>query len=350
MRRVLKIAAAVVVFFGLISPASGQIIFEHVDNNDPTLTGFPSTAEHWFKLEPAPGVDVFAFGVINDGGIDAWAVDGDAPNNRTIQYFHFPTASTVAQGNTSGWTLRLNLRVVDVDDAVDAAVIGEYNVGSTRYIMLFGSDGDGDPIVKLVTAIGGDPFFSGPEFTLEGTGGGYHLYELVFDPAAGTADLFVDGGGEAVISDYGGSSGSGGDAYVQWGVGQSVVGGHGNYNLVQFEIAASPPGCPSDPIASIDDAISEINSLGLDFDTTGTLVETLQEAKGEFESPRAMASTMNCVPWSVSPVSSTTICTAGSAIRSSARGAMIFFTAWGAGARTFRLATRAMRTRSWAFR
>jgi len=40
--------------------------------------------------------------------------------------------------------------------------------------------------------------------------------------------------------------------------------------------------CPASPIASIDDAISEINALGLDFGTAATLVQKLEEAKDNF--------------------------------------------------------------------
>jgi len=39
--------------------------------------------------------------------------------------------------------------------------------------------------------------FGGPSYTVSGSG--YHLYELIFDPAAGSANLFIDG--VQVISD-----------------------------------------------------------------------------------------------------------------------------------------------------
>ena len=55
---------------------------------------------------------------------------------------------------------------------------------------------DGDPIVELVT----DNSQGGISFVLEGSGGGYHSYELIYDPLAASADLFVDGIEQ--ISDY----------------------------------------------------------------------------------------------------------------------------------------------------
>ncbi len=103
--------------------------------------------------------------------------------------------------------------------------------------MTFGSDADGDPTVLVATGFGGGTF-TGPTFTLEASGGGYHLYTLVFYPVAGSADLFVDGTEQ--ISNYLGHTVGAGSKEVDWGGSQSTTTGQGNYNLIQWNIVPEP--------------------------------------------------------------------------------------------------------------
>jgi hypothetical protein len=183
--------------------------------------------------------------VLNDSGFDAWAVDDDSTANGSYLYYvQTPTDAEIADAVALGWTLRTRLRVVDVPDTavtiLDASVSLEYSDGSTRYTVVFGSDADGDPMVTLITGQS-----TSTSFTLEGTGGGYHLYELVFDPVAGSADLFVDG--VERISDYAGHTFQLGAKHVSFGGGSSPDTGHGRSNLVEFTVASepSPPAVPS---------------------------------------------------------------------------------------------------------
>ena len=217
--------------FALVSGARGQTIFEHLGNTDPTTEG-------WTQAGPTVS-GISAGPLTNDSGFDAWFVD----DNSTVQgssllYSQVPTDSQIAQASAVGWTLRIRLRVVDVSDGVDSSVVAEYANGTRRYTIDWGSDSDGDPIILLATD-SSEGVFTGPSFTLEGTGGGYHLYELVFDAVAGTADLFVDG--IERISDYAGHTinVAGAGKRVIWGGGQSSTIGHGNYNFVEFA-----SGCP----------------------------------------------------------------------------------------------------------
>ena len=117
-----------------------------------------------------------------------------------------------------GWTLSTRLRVVDTPDAVDFSVSANFNVDTINYGFAFGSEADGDPIVLLTTGFDGLNAV-GPTFTLEGSGGGYHQYDLVFDPVSGTADLFVDG--IERISEYGGYTFVNGLERISFGAQQS---------------------------------------------------------------------------------------------------------------------------------
>lgn len=212
-------------------------VFQHTDDNDPVAT------EGW--TENGAGTGVSTGQITNDAGsgLDAWFVnDGSVALGSSRFYSLTPTASQVAQGSAFGWKLSARLRVVDVStdeilDRVDQSITVQYLDGTRRYLMNFGPDSDGDPTVLLGTGIGSYSN-TGPTFTLQGVGSTYHLYELIFDPIAGSADLFIDG--IERLSDYTGD-GSGSPMSVLWGAGQSSSIGQGNYNLVEFALATPEP-------------------------------------------------------------------------------------------------------------
>lgn len=237
--RHLRFAPTAVAALLLPLSASAAVVFQHHGASDPT-------GEGWAQTGPLGGAGPIAEGpVVNDSGYDAWAVDDDSTSNGSYLYFtQTPTDTQISDAAALGWALRSRLRVVDVPDTaatiLDASVSLEYADGARRYTLVFGSDTDGDPIVTLITGQS-----TGTSHTLEGTGGGYHLYELVFDPVAGSADLFVDGVEQ--ISDYGGHTHQAGVKRVSFGGASSPDTGHGRYNLVEFTVfseavpSLSPP-------------------------------------------------------------------------------------------------------------
>ena len=84
---------------------------------------------------------------------------------------------------------------------------------------------------------------SGPfgVFEIDGGAGDYHDYSLVYDPIAGSADLFVDG--IERISDYTGTPIA--FSRVAWGAGADNGTGEANFQSVTFEtdsVAVSEPG------------------------------------------------------------------------------------------------------------
>jgi hypothetical protein len=98
-----------------------------------------------------------------------------------------------------GWKLSTRLRLPESGRAPSFGAQVDYIDGSKAWVMQFGTDGDGDPIVRLFNGS------AGPTFTLEGAGNtGYHDYLLAYSPLAGTSDLYVDG--SLAIGGWGGFS------------------------------------------------------------------------------------------------------------------------------------------------
>ena len=204
-------------------PGVAQTIIEHIGNSDPVTEG-------WTKVGPFVG-GVVAGPITNDlgSGYDAWFVDDNSRASGSIQSYRIiPTDAQIADGNSEGWRLSGRLRVVDHNDGVDFSVNLNYDDGALLWALRFGSEADGDPIVQL---------YQGPIITVEGGADTYHFYELVFDPVAGNIDFFIDG--IERVSNFVAPARNVPLKLVQFGGSQSSTTGHGNYNLIRFEIGVS---------------------------------------------------------------------------------------------------------------
>ena len=247
---------------GFAAPAAAdpEVVIEHIGANNPVTEGWTANF---------PSGPVFAGPVINDqgSGLNAWFIDdnGSVLGNRGT-YRRILTSAQITQGETLGWRLTTRLRIAEFPDpppgapptlagfTVDGSPVITYRNGTTDYAIAFGAKADGDPILNLFTKH--PPGGSAIEIILEGEGSGYHLYELVFDPVEGNADLFIDG-----VERLTGYSGAplAGDGRVIFGAGDSSGLGEGNFNLVRFQVApdftdadadgvpdAAPDNCPFD--------------------------------------------------------------------------------------------------------
>lgn len=195
--------------------ANAGIIFSHYGNTDPTTEGWTQAANG------------ATFGpVTNDGGVNAWNVT-DSGVNTGGGYVVVPNAAQVANGNSLGWVLRANLRVLGATMGLHEDMMVLYRDGVTSWDVRFGLQSDGDPIVYLALPGPNSGWLS---YALEGVGSTYHLYELMYDPVALNADLFVDG--IERISNYAGYSLN--QTQIFWGAGSTADTGAANYNLVQF--------------------------------------------------------------------------------------------------------------------
>ena len=168
-------------------------------------------------------------------GLAAWNInDTSTASSSTGNYSMTPTTAQMKRAAEEGWVLSARLRLVDSPDDLDASVFAEYasNIDglNRKFGMIFGSNADGDPLVS---------FFQDQSICLEGLGSGYHLYELKYDPVAGTADLFVDG--VEYLSDYAGIDNTNLVARVIWGAAQSNSTGNANYNMIYFRNSLAEP-------------------------------------------------------------------------------------------------------------
>lgn len=202
----------------------GTTIYQHTGAQDPTTEG-------WVAIGAGTGVTTGA--VFNDlgTGTDAWFVnDSSTVGGSFTVYSQTPTAEINTQAATLGWTLSVVLRMAgsSVPSPFDGGVFADYINGTTDYSMSFEREADGDPTVYLL---------GGGSFTLEGAGdSSYNLFELVYNPAAGSADLFVNG-----VERVGGYTGTPTAlSRVGWGANGSSTTGIGNFSEVSFFVVPEP--------------------------------------------------------------------------------------------------------------
>ncbi len=197
----------------------------------------PVNDEDW-ALNDGGGGGVSVGAVSNDlgTGLDAWkADDNSTASNTRIGYEATLSRRQQEAALTEGWVLRAKLRIVDAPDAADSSVFVDFAYNHPDYdkkwfYMKLGAEADGDPIISL---------YDLSDLVLAGAGGGYHLYEFVYDPDTGTADLFVDG--VEKVSNFAGRDNSGYDLNrILWGANGSASTGHANYNLIELEILPEP--------------------------------------------------------------------------------------------------------------
>jgi hypothetical protein len=144
---------------------------------------------------------------------------------------------------TNGWIMRARVRVVETHSVTNTSAL--YSFESTlpsflkNHTMVFGTDNDGNAVLGLYdgTLTWGPPFEWGFEHVYSVGSGGYHLYELRYDPELDKAELYVDGVDTGI--DYAGYANASGFNRILWGSNASVLTGNVNYNLVEFEILST---------------------------------------------------------------------------------------------------------------
>lgn len=66
--------------------------------------------------------------------------------------------------------------------------------GGKRYKLAFGLNAAQEPIVMAAnTFVAATDSYMGDQYTVTGGADKYHTYEMVYDPATATVDVFVDG-------------------------------------------------------------------------------------------------------------------------------------------------------------
>lgn len=205
--------------------ASAAVIAEHVGDHDPA--GGSDTT-----LWTDNSIGTTSVGPVT-GPPAAWNVT-DPPGSNLRYYSVTPTTEQHQEADANGWELTMNVRVNGVEDPVDFSVFAEYADPITlkRWIMTFGTDADGDPIVKV------NDQADNRTFTVEGAGNTFNLYEMIKDPTDGTVDLFVNG--VERISNILGRGGNSSLSRVVWGAGDTAGTGNADYAMVRFETIPEP--------------------------------------------------------------------------------------------------------------
>ncbi|MHC4536391.1 MAG: hypothetical protein ACYS6K_20770 [Planctomycetota bacterium] len=217
-----------VVLFCTVLSSQAEIAALHEGANDPWDEG-------WSGGSPGGDVNISTGGVYDDMGHDAWVIDDDDDDDDWKHYiFLTPAQSAAAAAN--GWKLSARLRVIETDALNEAAVqVAYYHYGAKDligYRMQFDTAHNSN---KPIVALNG---YDESEVTLDDADGGYHLYELVYDPVVGSAALFVDG--MELLSGFTGKKRKKEDdiknSFVNFGSEAGGAKGHGNYSLVKFEV------------------------------------------------------------------------------------------------------------------
>ena len=187
------------------------------------------TTEGWTSNGPSTGVTVGPISA--DLGYDSFFVnDASTVSDGWRSYVQKLSPDVMCWARTSGFTLRSRVRVANTADFTDGSVTMSFFDSLRLYELRLGSDGSNNPIVSV----------SGTKITLTGLGAGYHLYEMVYNPATKTVDLKVDG--TKRLSNLPGVAGNVLPPSVTFGspIGGANGVGEGRYARVEFEL---PPAC-----------------------------------------------------------------------------------------------------------
>ena len=256
--------AVAAVTVSLTNDLTADVVFQHSGSTTPA-------AEGW-NVNIGPEVDT------GPTGGRAWFVDdGSSAAGSAAIYGRTLSPCQESRIDQVGWTLRACVRIDD-PDGVHSIFTG-YNTGSRRYDLWFSATATDDPMPLL--QLGNGPCGpTGTGYTLLDAGTpchdtDFHLYELVFDPDAGTADLFIDG--VERVSDYAGHTlGLGNYAGVVWGAGSSCADGFAEFALVEFEINGAPP-----PVSDVNcDGIVDVQDLLLLLAAWGSCVGCAEDLDG----------------------------------------------------------------------
>ncbi len=220
---------SIITFFFLSLFLSGSahasvVLFEHTGSTDPTTEGWTYTHSGGGGISTGP--------VVNDqgSGIDAWYVQDSSNAIYTTSSYWQSLSQAQLNSAALGWGLAVKMRSLEKSTGYhDYTMFAGYQDGATYWLMYFGLEDNGDQFVAVYTPTGDLRYALGDAL--------YHTYTMKFDPATGTADLFIDN--TERISNFVGVT-STTAANVSWGAGASNATGRAHYNLVQFQAVPLP--------------------------------------------------------------------------------------------------------------
>lgn len=212
--------------FALSNIGSAALLYQYQAN-----PGSPNpSTQGWTAVGFGSGSGVSA-GPISDSGTPAWFVDDKSTSNAGM-YTVTPTVGDLTAAASSDWQLSTTLRVVNISDSPEGALMVLYRGNGSSYQMHFGSTSTGDAIVLLSDGLNPG---TGASYTISGSG--YHTYDLNYSQSTSHADLYVDN--NLVGTPYLGFAWGGADE-IGWGSGASVDTGRGNFASTSFSVSPVP--------------------------------------------------------------------------------------------------------------
>ncbi len=200
----------------LAEPITPGVLIRHSGATNPTTEGWTFRNPRGFSVGP----------ILGDEGFDAWVLDDDG--NGELEYNLSLSDAQVAEALSRGWRLTARLKVAEVPDPVDNGINLAFNSGAEEFSVDFGSSSDAHPIVRL----GGEGH---TPVILGGLDGGYHLYEMQYNPTTSVVTLSVDGVPTLTEDRWNTSP----VQKVRFDSGFRGT-GEGRWNLVEFEIIPEP--------------------------------------------------------------------------------------------------------------
>ena len=200
-------------------PRYGEPTLAHYGTNDPT-------AEGWNVAGNTSGVSV--------GPVEghAWMIDDNSGTLGKRNYYSTLSQDQLEIAEMDGWRYSFDLKIVDKPTATDGAVqAGVVMPEGRQFIVSFGAEDDGDPILAVASENGQDTYI------LDGFGSGYHVYEWFFDPTSQTIDLYADD--LLVVTEHVGTSNFGTFNQVFWGSNSGDGVGTAYYRIVEFELGTA---------------------------------------------------------------------------------------------------------------
>ena len=217
--------------------SANELLSAHNGTADPTTENFT-----WYTGQGSP-----VGPVAKDQGLPAWEITSSNINDQAEYIDQRPlSASQTAEVASQGFTETLVARVTRNNGLAPAfdqypAIIASVSTdvlgsSSPRFDIDLAINSKGDTVVILPSTVNlgsqGGVVATGLTDTLTGSGSSYHTYQLYYNPATSSANLYIDGNLALPLSGYTGETQYLGYTRLYWG---TTSGGQGFYNEVKLE-------------------------------------------------------------------------------------------------------------------
>ena len=218
---------AVLAIIALALPAQAVVIKEHVGQNDPIAD------EGWAPDGTGSGFTLPPQG-INDGGVDAWAIQDDSTTQEYGPTYRPFQQSELDDMRANGWRMTLKLRMtMQPDSPDDPCVHARFGLDNGTWWLRFGNDEQDNINVRMFK---GD---ADPSFVVADVPGGpldYHTWRLEDLDGDMLANLYQDD--VLVAEDV--APYSYGYNRLTWGSLNKAATGGANWALLRLESVPEP--------------------------------------------------------------------------------------------------------------